>query len=323
MLAVATYRLGDLLFSTENDHSTGNDHSLQPKEYSLLLLKKQFEQVMAELERMDTMRVKDLTMSIRTANLLLERIKEENAEKHASKDRHEPFQSEFVEHVNHLVQTTNEFLTTIGVVAALLLSIGIPWILTPLQPSTIVNDIPSSLNRTDASSEESNQVYFLAVANLCMVIFMVVSVTLSMLALVTSFGIYGSLNVSISEPVDRLWFLRKNKVSTCETYLLFSVASLSLSVPFGLYVLYGSVATFTSCVIIGLAFIRYILFLLKFTSTTHARLLPKFKTQVEELRKKYMDSCTTAPQNTSHEQERLQNDVKNQVGFPVQVLANH
>jgi hypothetical protein len=278
MFAQAMYRLGDLLFSTQTDTWT---------------LEKEFEHILGDLEqRMDVMRVKDLTLCVQTANLLLERMKfEKKMSSDRDKPEHEPIQSDFEQHVNGLVQTTNEFLTTVGVVAALILSIGIPWILTPLEPSAILHNMPQSLNKTDEIfyDGDSNQGYSLAVANLFMVILMVVSVTSSMLALVASFGMYGSLNVSISEPVDRLWFLRMNKVSTCETYLVVSAASLSLSVPVGLYVVYGSVATFTSCAIIGLALIRYVLFLLKFTSTTHARLLPKFRQQAVQLRERYTE----------------------------------
>jgi hypothetical protein len=266
---IIMYRLGGLLFSAQTDTWT---------------LEKEFEQVLEDLEQHhDTMRVKDLTMCARTAILLLENME---FEKKILNDRQEQISSGFKEHIDSLVQTTNEFLTTIGVVAALILSIGIPWILTPLEQSTVLYGMPSSANTSD-TTPDGNQGYSLAVANLIMVILMVVSVTASMLALVCSFGMYGTLNVSISEPLDRLWFLRMNKVSTCETYLVVSAASLCLSVPVGLYVVYGSVVTFASCAVIALAGIRYALFLLKFTSTTHARLLPKFKRQAAELRWRY------------------------------------
>jgi hypothetical protein len=81
-----------------------------------------------------------------------------------------------------------------------------------------------SLRHAFKFKHNSNQEYLLAVANLVMFNMMVVSVTASMLAPVSSFGMYGSLNVSISEPWDRLWFLRMNKLSTGETYLVVSAA---------------------------------------------------------------------------------------------------
>ena len=193
MLHSILYRMGDLLFSNQNDTWT---------------LEKEFEKDLEDLEqRLDTMRVKDMTMCAQTASILLDTME---FEKNTLNDRQEQISSGLKEHVDTLVQTANEFLTTIGVVAALILSIGIPWVLTPLEQSTVLFGMPSSANTSDTdTSPDGNQGYSLAVANLIMVILMVVSVTASMLALVCSFGMYGSLNVSISEPLDRLWFLRK------------------------------------------------------------------------------------------------------------------
>ncbi len=64
---------------------------------------------------------------------------------------------------------------------------------------------------------------------------MIVSVTSSLFALITAFGMYVLLNVSITDPEERLWFLCMNEVSTCEKYLVVSAASLCLCVPCGLY----------------------------------------------------------------------------------------
>ncbi len=57
-------------------------------------------------------------MCAQTAILLLENME---FEKKILNDRQEQISSGFKEHIDSFVQTTNEFLTTIGVVAALIL----------------------------------------------------------------------------------------------------------------------------------------------------------------------------------------------------------
>jgi hypothetical protein len=278
------YRLGDFLYSSPDTFSTNE------KEFEIVL------QVLEEDH--ETMRSKDLTMSIRIANVLMEKM---SAERSVDTKDNEKFKEDF----NSLMQSTNEFLTTIGVVSALLLSITIPWILNPMQQSSIVSAIPSlnnivqrcdvsctTANSSTAISGDNSEKYNLAMVNLFVLVFMVVSATASMLAIIVAFGLYGTLNVSIVEPLDRLWFLRTNKVTICESYLVVSVASLAVATGFGIYIVYGSVITIVSCVVIGLAMIRYTLFLLKLMSTTHARVLPQIKKQIVDLRKRYNDYQT-------------------------------
>ncbi len=58
---------------------------------------------------------------------------------------------------------------------------------------------PSFVNTTDANSDAQHQGHCIAVA-----VLIVVSVTSSFLALVTAFGMYVLLNVSITDPEERL-----------------------------------------------------------------------------------------------------------------------
>jgi hypothetical protein len=275
------YRLGDFLYSSPDTFSTNE---------------KEFEIVLHALEEdHETMRSKDLTMGIRIAKVLMKKM---SAERSVDDKDNENFKEDF----DSLMQSTNEFLTTIGVVSALLLSITIHWILNPLQKSSIVSGIPSlnnivpcrdvSCSTASAISGDNSENYNLAVVNLVVLVSMVVSATASMLAIIVAFGLHGTLNVSMVEPLDRLWFLRTNKVTICESYLVVSVASLAVATGFGVYIVYGSVITIASCVVIGLAVIRYTLFLLKLTSTTHARILPQIKKQIVDLRKRYNDYQT-------------------------------
>ena len=71
-----------------------------------------------------------------------------------------------------------------------------------------------------------------------------------------------------------------------------SVPSLAVATGFGVYIVYGSVSTIVSCVVIGLAMIRYTLILLKLTSTTHARVLPQIQKQIVDHRKRHNDNQT-------------------------------
>jgi hypothetical protein len=99
-------RLGSFLFSAETDTWT---------------LEKEFEHVLGDLEtRINTMRVKDLTMCVRTANLLLEKMEVENKTMHDGQDQ---TSLNFKEHIDSLVQTANEYLTTVGVVVVLILTL--------------------------------------------------------------------------------------------------------------------------------------------------------------------------------------------------------
>ena len=189
------YRLGNFLYSSPDTFSTNE------KEFEIVL------QVLEEDH--EAMRLKDLTMGIRIANVLMEKM---STERSVDTNDNEIFKDDF----NSLMQSTNEFLTTIGVVSALILSITIPWVLNPLQQSSIVSGIPSlnnivpcsyvscTANSSSAISGDNREKYNLAVVNLVVLVFMVVSATASMLAIIVAFGLYWTLNVSMFEPLDRL-----------------------------------------------------------------------------------------------------------------------
>ena len=120
-----------------------------------------------------------------------------------------------------------------------------------------------------------------------MVLLMVISASLSMLVLTVSFGMYGSLNVAISDPIDCLWFLRTHSISNCEVYIVMSVTTLCTSVLLGLYVVYGKVSLAIACTFVSGIFLHYWFFVLKLMSTTHNRLHAKFKVRIAELHTRY------------------------------------
>ena len=100
-----------------------------------------------------------------------------------------------------------------------------------------------------------------------------------------------------------------NKTLSTESYLVVSVDSLAVATGFGIYIVYGSVITIVSCLVIGLAMIRYTLFLLKLTSTTQVRVLPQIKKKIVDLRKGY-----TNYQTIYHLTDESSKDIEDRVG---------
>jgi hypothetical protein len=222
----AIYRLGGLLLPTRHD----KDDTENKSDVDLKDLEKGAKSPFP-------MRAKDLTMCMQAAKLLLERMESEKQNTQQEQSNHD-----FQEHASSLVQTTNKFLATIGVASVLILSIGITLVLSALRQSAIHNGKHSFgitfANTTNAIFDTYDRGYPLAVANMIMVVLIVVAVTASLLALITVFGMYGTLNVAIKDLEEKLWFLRMMGISSCETYLGVSLTSLCLSVPFGLYIFY-------------------------------------------------------------------------------------
>jgi hypothetical protein len=104
---ISSYCPGDFLYSHQNNTWTAEEA---------------FEKIVGELKlRMDTMRMKDLTTNVLTATLLFYWMKIENDVLNDQEQARSS--SNLKEDIDSLVQTTNQFLSTIGVVAALILSI--------------------------------------------------------------------------------------------------------------------------------------------------------------------------------------------------------
>ena len=91
-------------------------------------------EILTELdEKVDRSRVKEISVLLQTGQLLLEHLEAK------SHDEKIPYiEDRFALQVKGLVDSANTYLTTVGVVAALLLGISIPWILTPLDQSSIL-----------------------------------------------------------------------------------------------------------------------------------------------------------------------------------------
>jgi hypothetical protein len=272
LVAQGIYRFGSIIFQLKEADWDAN---------------KEMDTVLTELDdKVGRARVKEISILLRTGRLLLGAL--ENEAKHLQEKTSDISSDDpFALHVKGLVDSVNTYLTTVGVVAALLLGISIPWILTPLEQSSIL----LASNTSSLIAQEGT----MANVNTAMVILMVISASFSMLVLIVSFGMYGSLNVSIASPIDRLWFLRTHSISVCEVYIVISVASLCASVLLGLYVVYGEVPLAIACAFVGSISIHYLVFVLKLMSTTHNRLIAKFRAQISELRAQYDEFSKRAP----------------------------
>lgn len=282
------YRLGYLIYGL-NDQVNDTQNEGQA---AVEALESELHSLITGLElNVDRLRVKECAFQLQAGHLLLEAIKVQKQELQHSSQRTGSQQNEmgsngksgsngnqlFESHIDAVVKSLNDFLTTVGVVAALLLSISIPWILTPLDQSSI-------LLATNTSDIRSPDEYVVQV-NLAMLLLMVVSSSFSMLAIIVSFGLYGSLNMAVSDPLDRLWFIRTHSVFKCEIYILISVLSLCTSIVVGLYIVYGRIALAVACGIVGCLFAHYGMFVIRLMATTHHRLRAKFRAQIRDLRR--------------------------------------
>ena len=262
IIAHTVYCLGEIVFQLKPQHDD---------------LSEEIESVLSELKRKeDLMRMQELTMLLRTGKLLLEALKLSNLSSECPNgDIHERFNKD----VDGFITSINNYLTTVGVVAALLLGISIQWIMTPLTQSVVV-----SFTNTTQSNDPQDSV---AHINIAMVLLMVLSASFSMLALVISFGIYCQLNIGMSVFMDRLWFLRQNLVSACKVYIIIAVASLSASVLLAIYIIYGRIVLITACVIVSICFAYYFFIVVKFMATSHNHLIGKTKKQIQKLHEDY------------------------------------
>jgi hypothetical protein len=189
------------------------------------------------------------------------------------------------ESIKPIVDTMNGYFSTVGVVAALILSITTPFLVQNTEFSAIVTDIWENDNDYDRVVRSQ--------LNVVLVVMMNASQMSSLLSIITSFSLYINLNVVMVDASDKFWFVRENSSDLCELFLVFSLISLALSVPIGIYVVFGYKTAFISLGML-LVFISWILFFIfKIVLRNQARLRPKFRQAGTELDRKWVTLKTS------------------------------
>lgn len=172
--------------------------------------------------------------------------------------------------IEEMFKTLSEYLTTLMVVAALILTISIPWLFTTINKTAVYDDFYDD----DA----------LRILNSIMVVSMMCSSMLSTITLVSAMIFHVNLNIVMLTTEDRLWFISEHYVGICEDMLITSAVFLTLSMPFGLFVAYGKVVAYTCTGIFGLSILFVAWFALTLVGSIKRHLYPKYQQAARELR---------------------------------------
>jgi hypothetical protein len=198
------------------------------------------------------------------------------------------------ESIKPMVDALNAYFTTVGVVAALTLTISTPFLIQKTEFSEIVTDVWA--NNTEHDSTKRSQL------NVALVAMMNASHLSSLLAIVTSFSLYINLNMVMIDASDKFWFVRENRVDVCEVFLVLSLFFLGFSIPIGIFVVFGFKTSFISLGMMLVTLSYFLVFIFNMVLQNQARLRPKFKQVGMELEQKWKVLKTTI-ENAMREEE--------------------
>ena len=136
-LSLAAYKAGAFLYDEKN--------------VGMVSAEKEVEHIIRDLKRLK-LKSKDMAVAARTGTLLMDILELSTIQAGADGESKDGRLANIKldKHVGALVGSVNEYLTSIGVVGALLLTIAFPGITQPLQPSQIlVNSTPFGPNAVD------------------------------------------------------------------------------------------------------------------------------------------------------------------------------
>ena len=172
--------------------------------------------------------------------------------------------------IEEMIKTLSEYLTTLMVVAALVLTISIPWLFTTINKTSVYDDFYED----DA----------LRILNSIMVVSMMCSSMLSTITLVIAMIFHVNLNIVMLTTEDKLWFISEHYVGICEDLLIASAVFLTLSMPFGLFVAYGTIVAYTCTGIFGLSILFIAWFAITLINDIKRHLYPKYQQAAREFR---------------------------------------
>jgi hypothetical protein len=179
------------------------------------------------------------------------------------------------ENIDGIVKVMNDYFTTVGVVAALILTITTPILMQKMEFSDVVVDVLNDDINADIESRSR--------MNIALITLMNASQLSSLLATLTSFSLYVNLNVVMVDSEDRLWFIRENSTDVCEVFLVLSLVCLAFSIPLGVFIVFGYKTAFISAGMLSLACVWFARFIFNIVNKNHHRLRPKFLKAGEDL----------------------------------------
>jgi hypothetical protein len=221
----------------------------------------QLEQIIKCLEDPSKHDLKYLTSIVKLGNIIIARAK-----RAADDDKAKEHSKE----IEEMFKTHSEYLTTMMVVSALVLTISVPWLFTKLEKTEVYDDFYED----DA----------LRILNSIMVILMMCSSMLSTMTIVIAMIFHVQLNIIMLTPEDRLWFISEHYVGILEVLIVASAVLLTLSIPFGIFVSYGIVVAYICTGIYVLSLLVLVGFAAILVFGVKRHLYPQYQQTAREFR---------------------------------------
>eukprot|EP00960_Hanusia_phi_P074130 768161-Hanusia_phi.AAC.1 len=174
----------------------------------------------------------------------------------------------FDEAVKEKIGSSNESLSAIGVIGALILSITAPFLFNPIQQSDIITgDAAYKIFLHESDSERLQY----AVSSLLML-----SALCSGLSVVSSLSIYVHLNSVLPDVNSKLWFLRHAWMVLPEKLLVAALFCLCPAAPLGMMLCYGDTMGLIAVILYGFLLIVYLSWQLYMQISCRRYVAPRF-----------------------------------------------
>ena len=181
--------------------------------------------------------------------------------------------------IEKMFKSFSDYLTTLMVVAALILTISIPWLFTTINKTSVYEDF-----------YDDDALRFL---NSVMVVSMMCSSMFSTITLVIAIIFHVNINLVLYTTEDRLWFVSEHYVGICEDLLIAAAVFLTFSMPFGIFVSYGSIVAYICTGIFAVTVLFIAIFAVRFMASLQRHLFPKYQQVAREFREA-LDSLAAA-----------------------------
>mmetsp|Transcript_23118 Transcript_23118/g.57010 ORF Transcript_23118/g.57010 Transcript_23118/m.57010 type:complete len:193 (-) Transcript_23118:139-717(-) len=170
-----------------------------------------------------------------------------------------------------MVGQMNDYLTTVGVVSALILSVALQFNSTPLDRSGLIVD-PFEVDENT-----------LEVINILFVILIFIATIFSGVAIFLSVNLFIDLNTVMVDQEDKLWFIRNANMNMAEVLMDVSLVLLLFSIPFGMFVVYGLRVCIIASGIIALFSVGITVWYMRYHGGMRARMANSYAFQVKQL----------------------------------------
>ena len=191
----------------------------------------------------------------------------------------------------NVAKNVSQFFTTISLVAALLLTVTIPWLFTKIDSSDIVQldekiqflQLFYNCSVRPCEARDLEIVYKEAL-NVSFVSCIFVSSIMSLLSLIFAVTLQIHLDVCMLTEENKLWFIENIAIKEPERFLKFAIIFLGFSIPLGIVVVYGRVVCWICAGIILLMFIKIRSFNTTLDRQEHDYMDPQYQEEAHKLR---------------------------------------